>query len=418
MKTADLIALVKSRLPVALHGYVDAWVKDNRATITAALKRKVGSRKKATVEGSLRLMTRYLPRDDQGRLFRLRRVSGGVEIRGLVSGAAYNTGVIGVSSLTVPGGGAGTLWVDGRWLAKALGKGSPFIELGDSIKVGGKRIHSEAQPSGEMWDVSLEELEYTTTVPASDAGNWAYLLEAISTDVARPALTAVHLAHPKCPMSPIPEGAVSGWSTDGHRLFWTVLARQWSPLLAMGGSPNSFANIDGNIARLMHAMMQRGDLDVSADRKSIVVANGGLTVGALLAAVAYPPVCEVIKIRGRKINMTVDARELREAITQARTISPLRVDLTLCRREGENLCVSASNPDIGEFSTYIDVAMRGPERDDETRGFNPNYILDTIKGIDGMVDVQWTISDDRSSQPMTIYTAAGQRAAVIMPMRN
>ena len=163
-------------------------------------------------------------------------------------------------------------------------------------------------------------------------------------------------------------------ATDGRRMAWkTYSMEQEQKITAKAIIPAKTA------LELQRNLKENGDVEITLDENQIFFKMNETNIISRLIEGEYPDYKQVVpKEKGSIIE--VDKNSLFSSVKRASILST--VESVACKMElNENrMIISKITPEIGEFSDEINAQYDGALLD---IGFNPNYLLDVLKVLDG-----------------------------------
>jgi len=184
--------------------------------------------------------------------------------------------------------------------------------------------------------------------------------------------------------------AAGGCSGDGDMTL-IVPAKSLNILVKMLGDPDSTVTI------------------AKADGQAVFQVNGVGTLVTSLVEGTFPPFEDVIP-KDQDKRVTFDAADLAAAIRRAALLTNEESKGVRFAFKGDTLVVSSRAPEMGEAE--IRVPMSGYQGDSIEIGFQPGYIVDALKVVDG----QQVMVEMRSPQKPGVFKVGQEFTYVVMPV--
>ncbi len=198
-------------------------------------------------------------------------------------------------------------------------------------------------------------------------------------------------------------------ATDGHRLAYADQEAGES----LEGLPNGVLIPRKGLAELKRLVDEEDadELSIGFEGNSGLARKGNVTLVMRLIEGEFPNYQQVIPAECTK-RLVVSATDLLPALRRVNLLSSQQSHAVRFELKDSLLCVSASNPDLGEAREELDVSYGG---DELTIGFNARYVIDAIASV-GDKEVELGFQDELS--PAVIKPAGDAGAlGVVMPMR-
>ena len=133
------------------------------------------------------------------------------------------------------------------------------------------------------------------------------------------------------------------------------------------------------VNELNRLLQDEGDINIIVDANQALFKMGNTTLITRLVEGEFPKYEQVIP-KETKGKIKTDRQKLLEAIRRASLLSnpeSLAIRMDISRN---HVIISKHTPEVGEEREEIDVEYNGP---DFAIGFNPHYLLDVLKNLDG-----------------------------------
>ena len=154
-----------------------------------------------------------------------------------------------------------------------------------------------------------------------------------------------------------------------------------------------------------------GNINLSLSETKIRLSFNNVILTSKLLDGTFPDYSRVIPEQNDKL-VTISNQSISEAVDRVSTVSTDKTRAIKININKENLVISATNPDKGSASEYVDVVYDG---DEVEIGFNSKYVLDVARQIKGN-EIIIKLSD--SVSPTLVYDKDDKEVLfVLMPMR-
>lgn len=196
-------------------------------------------------------------------------------------------------------------------------------------------------------------------------------------------------------------------ATDGHRMGLSefVLAG------AIDGERQVIVPRKGVVEMTRFLSNTVDDTVVRVSNNHLQIGTGEVTLTAKLIDGRFPDYSQVIPATYQKA-MRVDRAVLREALARAAILANEKYRGVRFSIEPGNLTITAHNPEQEEAQELVPIEYDG---DEVEIGFNVNYVIDAINGLQGE-QVELGVNDPNSSCVLWVPNQADTRY-VVMPMR-
>ena len=154
-----------------------------------------------------------------------------------------------------------------------------------------------------------------------------------------------------------------------------------------------------------------GNINLSLSETKIRLSFNNVILTSKLLDGTFPDYSRVIPEQNDKL-VTISNQSISEAVDRVSTVSTDKTRAIKININKGNLVISATNPDKGSASEYVDVVYDG---DEVEIGFNSKYVLDVARQIKGN-EIIIKLSD--SVSPTLVYDKDDKEVLfVLMPMR-
>ena len=154
-----------------------------------------------------------------------------------------------------------------------------------------------------------------------------------------------------------------------------------------------------------------GNINLSLSETKIRLSFNNVILTSKLLDGTFPDYSRVIPEQNDKL-VTISNQSISEAVDRVSTVSTDKTRAIKININKENLVISATNPDKGSASEYVDIVYDG---DEVEIGFNSKYVLDVARQIKGN-EIIIKLSD--SVSPTLVYDKDDKEVLfVLMPMR-
>ena len=154
-----------------------------------------------------------------------------------------------------------------------------------------------------------------------------------------------------------------------------------------------------------------GNINLSLSETKIRLSFNNVILTSKLLDGTFPDYSRVIPEQNDKL-VTISNQSISEAVDRVSTVSTDKTRAIKININKGNLVISATNPDKGSASEYVDIVYDG---DEVEIGFNSKYVLDVARQIKGN-EIIIKLSD--SVSPTLVYDKDDKEVLfVLMPMR-
>jgi len=154
-----------------------------------------------------------------------------------------------------------------------------------------------------------------------------------------------------------------------------------------------------------------GNINLSLSETKIRLSFNNVILTSKLLDGTFPDYSRVIPEQNDKL-VTIPNQSISEAVDRVSTVSTDKTRAIKININKGNLVISATNPDKGSASEYVDIVYEG---DEVEIGFNSKYVLDVARQIKGN-EIIIKLSD--SVSPTLVYDKDDKEVLfVLMPMR-
>lgn len=196
-------------------------------------------------------------------------------------------------------------------------------------------------------------------------------------------------------------------ATDGHRMGIS----EFSLGTGQDGDRQAIVPRKGVLEMVRFLSNAPEEVEARLSNNHAQVHAKDITLTAKLIDGRFPDYNQVIPAAYQKI-IRVDRGVLREALTRASILANEKYRGVRFTIQSGNLTITAHNPEQEEAEEVVPIGYEG---EDVEIGFNVNYVIDAINGLEGE-EVQLAMNDANSS--CTLQAPGKQDTRyVVMPMR-